>query len=160
MINRAFGRSVQRNQILSLIIAFIALFIIGTLIFRSPRLGVLAVFPAGFTLLVTFGLMGWLGMPLDPGTCMVAALSLGIGIDYAIHFIWRRRWCGLSLEQTARTVGPALAFNAVEVASGFAVMIIADTVPLARFGILVTVAILVAALSTFTLLPALESSNS
>jgi len=159
VINRAFGRSVQRNQILSIVIALISLFLIGTLIFRSLRMGVLAVFPAGFTLLIAFGLMGWLGMPLDPGTCMVAALSLGIGIDYAIHFLWRRRWCGLSLEQTARTVGPAIAFNAVEVASGFAVMIVADTVPLSRFGILVTVAILVAAVATFTLLPALERNN-
>ena len=158
VINRAFGRSTQRNQIISLIIAMLSLLLLGSSMFRSAGTGFLVLFPAGFTLLVTFGLMGWFGMPLDPGTCMVAALSLGIGIDYGIHFLWRRRWRGLSLEETARTVGPSIVFNAVEVASGFAVMIVADTVPLSRFGVLVTVSMVVAALATFTLLPALDRS--
>lgn len=156
VINRAFGRSTQRNQIRSIVISCIALLLLGVAMFRSVRLGCIAVFPAAFTLLINFGIMGWMGVPLDPGTCMVAALALGIGIDYAIHFLWRRCWRGFSLEETARKVGPAILFNAVQVASGFAVMIAADTVPLSRFGILVTVAMLVAACVSFTILPAFD----
>lgn len=156
VINRAFGASTQRNQIRSIVIAVVALLLLSSVMFRSARLGLIAVLPAGVTLLITFGLMGWFHMPLDPGTTMVAALALGIGIDYAIHFLWRRRWRGLSLKETANSVGPAILFNAVQVASGFAVMILADTVPLSRFGVLVTVAMLVAAVATFTILPAFE----
>ncbi len=156
VMNRAFRRSTQRNQIRSLAVALVALLLLGAAMFRSAWIGFVAVLPSGLTLLITFGLMGWLRTPLDPGTCMVAALSLGIGIDYAIHFLWRRRWRGLSLEATCRVVGPAILFNAVEVASGFAVMIAADTVPLSRFGLLVMTAMLVAALATFTLLPAVD----
>lgn len=156
VINRAFGRSTQRNQVRSIVISLIALLLLGAAMFRSPRLGLIAVFPAAFTLLINFGIMGWMGVPLDPGTCMVAALALGIGIDYAIHFLWRRCWRGFSLEETARKVGPAILFNAVQVASGFAVMIAADTVPLSRFGILVMVAMLVAAIVSFTVLPAFD----
>lgn len=159
VINRAFGRSTHRNQIRSVLIAFVGLLILGMAMFRSARFGFIAVLPAGVTLLITFGVMGWFGMPLDPGTCMVAALALGIGIDYAIHYLWRRVHRGLSFEETARTVGPAIAFNAVEVASGFAVMILADTVPLTRFGVLVTLSMVVAAMATFTILPALEQQD-
>jgi predicted RND superfamily exporter protein len=156
VVNRAFRQSTQRNQIMSLAVAMLALLVLGMAMFRSVKLGFVAILPSGLTLLITFGLMGWLETPLDPGTCMVAALSLGIGIDYAIHFLWRRRWRKLSLEQTCRTVGPAIVFNAVEVASGFAVMIAATTVPLSRFGFLVMMAMMVAALATLTVLPALE----
>ncbi len=156
VINRAFRASTVRNQTRSMTISLGLLLILGTLMFWSPRWGLIALVPSAMTLLITFGLMGWTGTPLDPGTCMVAALSLGIGIDYSIHFLWRRRWRGLSLEETCRTVGPAVVFNAVEVASGFAVLIMADTVPLSRFGLLVMTAMLVAALATFTVLPALD----
>jgi predicted RND superfamily exporter protein len=156
VINEAFGRSTQRNQVRSVLISLVLLLFLASLVFRSPVFGWLAVLPAGMTLLITFGLMGWWGIPLDPGSCMVAALSLGIGIDYAIHYVWRRRWRGQGLAETATSVGPAILFNAVQVASGFAVMIVADTVPLSRFGALVTVAMLVAAAMTFTLLPALD----
>lgn len=156
VINRAFGRSTQRNQIRSIVVSMVALLLLSVAMFRSLRLGFFAVLPAGVTLLITFGIMGWMHMPLDPGTCMVAALSLGIGIDYAIHFLWRRRWRGLSFRETCMTVGPAIIFNAVQVASGFGVMIVADTVPLSHFGILVTIAMVVAAAATFTVLPALE----
>jgi predicted RND superfamily exporter protein len=159
VINLAFGASTQRNQIRSIVVSIVALLLLAMAMFRSVRYGFIAVFPAGITLLVTFGLMGWTRTPLDPGTCMVAALALGIGIDYAIHFLWRRRLRGLSLEETSKIVGPAIAFNAVEVASGFAVMIVADTVPLSRFGILVTVAMVVAAVATFTILPAIEPNK-
>jgi hypothetical protein len=159
VINRAFGRSTQRNQVRSIVISCVALLLLGMAMFRSPRLGAIAVFPAAFTLLINFGIMGWMDVPLDPGTCMVAALSLGIGIDYAIHFLWRRTWRGFSLRETASKVGPAILFNAVQVASGFAVMIAADTVPLSRFGILVTVAMLVAAFVSFTILPALDQEE-
>ena len=157
VINRAFRGSTQRNQIRSLGIAIVALLILGIVMFWGMRPGLIVVAPSVLTLLITFGLMGWIETPLDPGTCMVAALSLGIGIDYAIHFVWRRRWRGLSFEQTCRAVGPAITFNAVEVASGFAVMILAETVPLSRFGLLVMFAMLVAAVATFTVLPALEN---
>lgn len=156
VVNRAFGRSTQRNQIRSIVISVVTLMLLGMVMFRSLKIGFVSVLPAGLTLLITFGLMGWLHVPLDPGTCMVAALALGIGIDYALHFLWRRRWRGMALDETARTVGPAVAFNAVQVASGFAVMIVADTVPLSRFGVLVTVAMVVAAIVTFTLLPGIE----
>jgi len=156
VINRAFRRSTQRNFYRSLLVSLSALLLLGMIMFRSARIGVAALVPSVMTLAITLGLMGVLGTPLDPGTCMVAALSLGIGIDYSIHFLWRRRWRGLSLERTCRSVGPAIVFNAVEVASGFAVMTAASTVPLSRFGLLVMTAMLVAAVATFTILPAFE----
>jgi predicted RND superfamily exporter protein len=159
VINRAFRASTYRNVFRSLFATLAALLVLGVVMFASVKTGVVAVLPSALTLLLTFGIMGLMSTPLDPGTCMVASLSMGIGIDYAVHFLWRRRWRGLSLEQTCRNVGPSIVFNAVEVASGFAVMIAADTVPLSRFGLLVMAAMLIATIATFTILPALTRLN-
>jgi len=160
VINRAFGRSVERNQLSSIVTSALTLLILGIAMLRSLRLGAILIFPAMFTLLINFGIMGWLNVPLDPGTCMVASLALGVGIDYAIHYLWRRRWRGMSMEETATRIGPRIVFNAVQVSICFAVMIVADTVPLSNFGILVTVAMAVAAVLSLTLLPAFERRES
>jgi predicted RND superfamily exporter protein len=159
VINQAFGRSVEHNQISSIVTAFIQILILGVLMFRSFRLGVICFFPAMLTLLINFGIMGWLRVPLDPGTSMVASLAMGVGIDYAIHIIWRRRWRGMTMEETAAKIGPRIVYNAMQVAVCFGVMIVADTLPLSRFGILVTVAMSVAAIATLVLLPPFEKRD-
>lgn len=159
IINRAFGRSTERNQLSSIVTSALTLLLLGIAMLRSLRLGAILVFPAMFTLLINFGIMGWLGVALDPGTCMVASLALGVGIDYAIHILWRRRWRGMTMEETAAKIGPRILFNAVQVSICFGVMIMADTVPLSNFGILVTVAMGVAAVLSLTLLPAFERNE-
>jgi predicted RND superfamily exporter protein len=155
VINRSFRQSTERNFGFSLATSLASMLVLGVLMFWRFGVGLTAVAPSAVTLLLTLGLMGLTRTPIDPGTCMLASLSLGIGIDYAIHFLWRRRWRGLSMEATCRTVGPSIVFNAVEVASCFAVLFAASMVPLSRFGLLLTMAMLVAAAATFTLLPAL-----
>jgi predicted RND superfamily exporter protein len=85
---------------------------------------------------------------------------MGVGIDYAIHIIWRRRWRGMTMEETAAKIGPRIVYNAMQVAVCFGVMIVADTLPLSRFGILVTVAMSVAAIATLVLLPPFEKRDS
>jgi predicted RND superfamily exporter protein len=90
---------------------------------------------------------------------MIAAIALGIGVDYAIHFLWRRRKRGESLAVTTAKVGPSIASNAVQVSAGFAVLALSDMVPMQRFGLLVAVTMILSAVATFILLPALRAEG-
>jgi predicted RND superfamily exporter protein len=105
------------------------------------------------------GFMGAARIPIDLTTSMIAAIAIGIGVDYAIHFLWRRRRRGESLEETTASVGPSIASNAIQVGAGFAVLCLSDMVPMQRFGLLVALTMVLAAVATFVLLPALKAGQ-
>ena len=115
--------------------------------------------PPVVMLAVAVGVMGAAAIPIDLTTSMIAAIALGIGVDYGIHFLWRRRRHGESLAETTAHVGPSIASNAIQVASGFAVMALSDMVPMQRFGLLVGMTMVLSAVATFVLLPALRAEG-
>ncbi|TNF37013.1 MAG: outer membrane lipoprotein-sorting protein [Deltaproteobacteria bacterium] len=155
IIQEAMTHSVQRNQVLSLLVSLPLVLLIMIIVFRSVIAGVIGILPAGLTLLVTFGLMGLFPdeLPMDIAASMLASIALGVGIDYAIHFMWRYRQGGI--EAAMRTTGRAIVINAGEITGGFIVLAWASIAPMSRFGILTAETLLVAALATLVLLPAL-----
>lgn len=155
IIQEAMTHSVQKNQVLSLVVSLPLVLLIMALVFRSLLAGFIGVLPAGLTLLVTFGVMGLLPehLPMDIAASMLASIALGVGIDYAIHFMWRYRVGGLDLAM--RTTGRAIVINAAEITGGFIVLAWASVAPMSRFGILTAQTLLVAAGATLVLLPAL-----
>ncbi|MCP4197320.1 MAG: MMPL family transporter [Proteobacteria bacterium] len=159
IINVAFCNSTIRNQFKSLIVAFIILSFILMVSFRSVSTSAKALVPSMFMLAGAVGIMGAAAIPLDISTSMIAAIALGIGVDYAIHFLWRRRRRGESLAVTTAKVGPSIASNAVQVSAGFAVLALSDMVPMQRFGLLVAVTMILSAVATFILLPALRAEG-
>lgn len=159
VINVAFCESTIRNQLASLAVAVVVLLLVLSVTFRSPVSALKALAPALFMLSVAAGLMGAAEIPLDPTTSMIAAIALGIGVDYAIHFLWRRRRRGESLGRTTAQVGPSIASNALQVAAGFAVLALSDMIPMQRFGLLVALTMVLSAAATFVLLPALRAEG-
>jgi predicted RND superfamily exporter protein len=159
VINVAFCQSTIRNQLASLALAAVVLLVVLAVTFRSVISAVKALAPALFMLSVAAGLMGAAEIPLDPTTSMIAAIALGIGVDYAIHFLWRRRRRGESLGRTTAQVGPSIASNALQVAAGFAVLALSDMIPMQRFGLLVALTMILSAMATFVLLPALRAEG-
>lgn len=92
--------------------------------------------------------MGPTGISLGVGTAMLAAIAVGVGVDFAVHTLdglLRRTRSGASLEQACAElfpyVGRALLFNFAAVLLGFAVMTASIAPPLVRFGALVAVAV-------------------
>ncbi len=154
VVQEAMTQSVHNNQVKSLATSLPLVFLLLVLLFRSPLAGILGMIPTGLTLLVTFGLMGMFPsrFPLDIGSSMLASIALGVGIDYAIHFLWRYRETGA--DDAMRTTGRAIIINAVEITAGFIVLAAASLVPMSNFGILTAVTLLVAALATLILMPA------
>jgi uncharacterized protein len=166
VLNGGLSRSVDRNQIKSFFMAMGLVLVIVLVLYRSLWSALLAMAPVSITLLVVYGGMGLLGVHLDIGTSMLASLTTGAGVDYAVHLL--AAWKGPPGEGRAtpgelRTaagyaaflVGRAIWTNALMVAGGFVVLTMGEARPLQNVGGLTAAAMMVAALATFAAIPVL-----
>jgi len=158
--------SLVNSQIRSLAIALMLVLLAVILLQRSLLKGILSVFPIITTLVILFGCMGWFGIPLDIATVLVGSISIGIGIDYAIHISNHfshamRNGYGLTgaIEHSLTISGKAIVINMFSVTAGFLVLLFSSLIPLARFGILVGITMLASGSAALTLLPALLLAN-
>ena len=111
---------------------------------------------------MTLGAMGWLGLALDVGSAMVAAVVLGLAVDDAIHLLdaYRgRRAAGdaapLALAASVRRVGRALVTTSLALSLGFSALALSPWQTVASFGSIAAIAILGALAANLLLLPAL-----
>ncbi len=165
VLHRGMSESVQRNQRTSLLTALGLVFVILSLLFRSPASGLLATLPTAATLLVVFGVMGAQGVHLDIGTSMLAGLIIGAGVDYGVHLVsaWRVPPGGdafVAARNAAAESGPAIWTNAIMVAVGFYVLTLGEARPLQNVGRLTAGAMICAAIATFVLVPSLAQRRS
>jgi len=151
-----------QGQIESIITSTIVVFGLVALILRSFVGGIFAILPLVLCIIINFGILGWGGIPLQTGTAIVASIALGIGIDYAIHFlnmsrIQAREEEGIEKAQEAvgATAGRAILYNAAAVGLGFLVMAFSSFVGVMQFGMFITLTMLTASTATLTLLPCL-----
>ncbi|MFH1809459.1 MAG: MMPL family transporter [Pseudomonadota bacterium] len=151
-----------RSQVISLIVALVTVFALLVVQMRSLVGSLISIMPIVLTLLVNFGTMGLLGISVNPGTMMIAALAIGIGIDYTIHVVTRLRVearHGLEgealLVTTLQTTGRAVLINVASVALGFVVLAASQLVIMQQFGLLVAYSMLLCGLGAVTVIPAL-----
>jgi predicted RND superfamily exporter protein len=97
---------------------------------------------------------------------MISSITIGIGIDYGIHFIERYREeltrtpsQSLALIQSAQTAGTGIVYNALALALGFGIMMLSAFQGLHNFGLLVAMTMVVSAMSAFAVIPALLASR-
>lgn len=154
------NRSVQMNQIYSTLLAFVLVGLALWWVYRSALLSFVALVPAGLTLLVAFGLIGAFGLSVDIGTSMISAIAVGVGIDYAVHLLWKHEVPAEGGEDAAlvvslRATGWGIIINTLAVTVGFALLLASTVVPMRRFGILTAACMIVSAVGTLLLVPAL-----
>jgi predicted RND superfamily exporter protein len=170
VLNRGLSRSVDRNQIKSFFMAMGLVLVIVLYLYRSLTSALLAMAPVTLTLLVVYGGMGLLGVHLDIGTSMLASLTTGAGVDYALHLLaaWKGppgegRATEADLRKAASyssfLVGRAIWTNALMVAGGFVVLTMGEARPLQNVGGLTAAAMMVAALATFVAVPVLAKKR-
>ena len=143
-------------------IALVVIFVLISLFFRSTAAGFLCIVPLSVSILVLFGLMGWLGIRLDVATGLLSSIMIGVGVDYSTHFLWRyreeirqNRLPKEAVLITLNTTGRGIIFNALSVIVGFVVLIISTFTPIRFFGVLVVVSIFTCLVGALLLLPAL-----
>src|SRR5207248_2726046 len=87
----ALNQIMVHSKILNIVQIAGAVFVIAALVFRSAVAGALVLLPLALTVVVNFGVMGWLGMRLNIPNAISLAMGIGIGSDYAIYLIYRLR---------------------------------------------------------------------
>ena len=149
------------SQILTLGLVYAALFVVFLLIFRSPRLALIALVPNLLPTLAVLGIMGWLNIPLDLMTITIAAIAMGIAVDDTIHYMHRfqeeRAEHGYeeAVERTHASVGLAILYTSLLIMAGFSMLAFSDFVPSILFGLLTSMAMGLAFMVDLCLLPIL-----
>ncbi|MBW1877778.1 MAG: MMPL family transporter [Deltaproteobacteria bacterium] len=150
------------SQVSSFAVAFLVIFALLALLFRSLRMAVLAVPANLLPLFITLGLMGVVGIRLDVATVTIAAIVLGLVVDDTTHLLYRfrekLRETGdheEAMRQTLRTTGVAMAITTLVLVLGFSVLGLAQVKSVAYFGLLSAVAMAAALASDIILMPAL-----
>jgi len=153
---------VVRSQITSFAAAFVIIFALLALMYRSLRMAVLAVPANLFPLFLTLGLMGLAGIRLDVATVTIAAIVLGLVVDDTTHFLYRFRESlrvsgdhEAAVRESLRTTGVAMATTSIVLVAGFSVLVLATVKSVAAFGLLIAVALASALLGDLVVLPAL-----
>jgi hypothetical protein len=154
--------SVVQDQWVTFSIAIGAIGLMMWLAFRSLVLALVALVPNILPVLVLLGVLGWLGVTVNMGVMMIAAVSMGMSIDAEIHYITafcRQRRQGRSviesLSAVQQSVGRAVFFSTLALCVGFASMCFSDFVPTIYIGALMTLTMLGGLLGNLALLPML-----
>lgn len=135
-------------------------FVLSALVFRSILIGLVAVVPVAFTIVLLYAVMAAFDIYLEPATSMFAAISVGLGVDFAIHLIERLRRARATEATFADAVGRALPatgracfFSIVALGLGFSVLTLSGLPMLQRFGGLVALAAFASFLTTLLVVP-------
>lgn len=150
-----------QSQLASLSASFVTAGIIVSILMGSIMAGLLCLVPLVLTILVEFGVMAYASIPLDMATIMLGSIAIGIGIDYAIHFLHRFRLetragrdANSAFDGSMRSVGRGIAYNALALMFGFAVLLASRFHGLVTFGLLLVLTMIVSSLSSFSVIPA------
>jgi len=154
--------SLYKSQILTLGVVFVAILFMFIVLFRNFTLAVLAIIPNVLSAGIILGLMGWFKIPLDMMTITIAAITIGIAVDAAIHYVHRFKREFLrkpSYEEGVLlchgSIGRAIYYTSITVTVGFSILTLSNFIPTIYFGLLTGIAMAVALLSNLTLLPLL-----
>ena len=151
------------NLILSLSLAIVLISLFMAYMFRSFRMIIVSLIPNLLPLLITAGLMGYLGVPIKPSTILVFSIAFGISVDDTIHFLAKYRqellannWkIRKSVYAALRETGVSMFYTSIVLFFGFSVFIISNFGGTVALGALVSVTLLFAMLANLLLLPSL-----
>ncbi|MFQ5559360.1 MAG: RND family transporter, partial [Nitrospinota bacterium] len=155
-------QSLFHSQIETIGFTILALMIMFMLLFRSFIISLIAIFPNLLSSMSVLGVMGALDIPLDMMTITIVAISIGIAVDDTIHYIHRfrrefenERNYVSTVFKCHRSIGNAMYYTSVTIVIGFAILVFSNFIPSLLFGLLTGLAMVMALISSLTLLPAL-----
>jgi len=154
--------SLLRDQWTTFGVAAVAILLMMTLAFRSATLALVTLLPNALPVLLLFGAMGWLGVRVNMGAAMIAAVSLGLSVDGSIHYVMsyqRARRAGATLtaalQSVQATVGRAAIFATLALVVGFATLCYSEFIPTIYFGTLVSLSMIGGLVGNLLVLPLL-----
>lgn len=161
-INKVWQDMMVVGMLKAVMGGFLAVFILMVVLFRSFRLGFIAIMPLTFAITLTYGLVGFFGKDYDMPIAVCSTLTLGLSIDFAIHFIHRFRNKFNELQDMEKTnvyifsePARAIVRNAVVISIGFLPMAFSTLSPYITVGLFFASLMTITAATTLLLLPAL-----
>jgi hypothetical protein len=150
------------GQIKSLSITMILIFGMMFALFLSSKVGLIAIVPNVFPIIVNFGIMGWFGVELSMVTSLIASIAIGLAVDDTIHYLFRyNREFKTDLDEkraiknTLIHVGRPITFTTVTICVGFSILLFSSFKPTAIFGVMMVITLLSALVGDLILLPSL-----
>ncbi len=161
-INTVWQDKMVFGMLQSFLGSFIVVFIMMTILFRSPLWGIICMIPLTITIVVIYGIIGLTGKDYDMPVAVLSALTLGMAVDFAIHFLERARasvaetgsWrssAGVMFGEPAR----AISRNVLVIAIGFLPLLAASLVPYKTVGIFLCAIMALSGVITLMALPAI-----
>jgi diguanylate cyclase (GGDEF)-like protein len=140
----------------------ILVFAIMFVLFLSAKVGLIAILPNLFPIVINFGIMGWFGVELSMFTSLIASIAIGLAVDDTIHYMVRynrefrkdlddRR----ALKETLLHMGRPIVFTTITISIGFAVLSLSNFTPTAIFGTMMVITMISALVGDLILLPSL-----
>ena len=161
-LNTVWQDEMVGGMLESLMGAFVIVFLMMMILFRSPVYGALAMIPLTITSVFTYGLIGLVGKDYDMPVAVLSSLTLGLSVDFAIHFLERARAIQGETGDWRETMalmfqepGRAITRNAIVIAIGFLPLLGAPLVPYNTVGFLMAAIMAVSSIVTVVLLPAI-----
>ena len=168
--NLVWNHEVLKDMMAGFVIALVVVFAVLAADFRSLTWACVAYVPLLGTVLLIFGVLGWWGLPIDMPVAVLACLSLGMAVDFAIHFVtrYRQRVAEVApgrelsdaeradvLRWVIRWPGKGIVRNALMFGVAFAVMLAAPLTPYVTVGAFIVSMMTTSAFTSLTVLPAL-----
>ncbi len=155
----AINDLVVSGQFKSIFVSLILVIGVTSFAFRSLKIGLLNGIPLLFAMVFNFGYMGWFGIDLNIVTALTSSIAIGVGVDYAVHFIHRYiyRLSEFNEEESVRKTifeaGIPIVINAVTVGLGFAIMMFSTFTGVKHMGLLITLAMFTSCFGAIAILP-------
>lgn len=163
-LNQVWQQEMVAGMLFSLLSAFVVVFVMMVFLFRSVWFGAIAMLPLTVTIVFIYGLIGWVGKDYDMPIAVLSSLTLGLSVDFAIHFLQRFRDLYAEHQDFTKTMqlmfgepATAISRNAVVIALGFTPLLLAPLVPYISVGFFLASIMAVSAIVTLLLLPAVLS---
>jgi len=161
-LNVSWQELLVGGMIDSIISSYFVVFMMMVLLYRSILWGVLAMVPLSFAIASLYGLLGFIGKDYDSSVAVLSAISLGLSVDYAIHFLsisrqiqektgdWQKT-LSILFEDPAR----AIARNIIIIGVGFMPLLFSILTPYVTVGVLISSILLLSGIATLVILPAI-----
>ena len=156
------ANNIAQGQINSVFLALVIVFVILSMLFLSWKMGVIALFPNVITILIFFGSLGWMNIPIGVTISVIAAIALGIGVDDTIHFLSHYNENANKLRnkrkaslKTLPIVARPMLFSTIALSAGFILFSLSEMESQVLFGTFTAFTLLVCLAIDMTYLPSI-----
>ncbi len=163
-INVVWQDKMVNGMLWSLLGSFLAVFVLMVILFRSLAWGLLSMIPLTTTITFIYALIGYIGKPYDMPVAVLSSLTLGLSIDFAIHFIKRAQYIhnktgnfNETMQRMFEEPAKAITRNVFVIAIGFVPLFTANLVPYITVGTFFFVIMLFSGIATLVIMPALST---